>query len=382
MYSVSGYAKMIADNIRMEAYRRALSRAVKPGCVVLDIGTGLGVMALLACQLGARRVYAIEPSDVIQVAQEIAGANGYAERITFIQDYSLRVDLPEPVDVIVSDLRGVLPLLQRHLPSIIDARNRFLAPSGRLIPQQDHIWAALVDAPELYCRRTHPWQDNDYGIDLSAPRKLLSNTIEKGIVRTDQLLTAPQVWATLDYHSIANADVGQEMTWKIDRAGTAHGLSLWFDTILGEDAGFSNAPGLPELIYGSLFLPFTAPLRLAAGDLMLVRLTADLVQDDYIWRWETTVLDQGDQRRVKVAYNQSSFFGMPLSLPQLRKRAAGFTPGLNQEGEIDRQILEMMRGGCSLGEIARQTREKFPDRFASENEALTRAGELSLKYSQ
>ena len=78
------YGFMIADNARMDAYVEALRRAVGSDSVVVDIGAGTGVFSLLACQFGARRVYAIEPAVAIQVAREIAAANGYADRIEFI----------------------------------------------------------------------------------------------------------------------------------------------------------------------------------------------------------------------------------------------------------------------------------------------------------
>src|SRR3954471_21820036 len=106
---------MIADSARMDAYARALRQAIKPGSVVLDIGTGIGIFAMLASQFGARRVYAIEPDDAIQIARQIAAANGYAERVEFFQNLSTRIELPERADIIVSDLRGVLPVFQHHI---------------------------------------------------------------------------------------------------------------------------------------------------------------------------------------------------------------------------------------------------------------------------
>jgi protein arginine N-methyltransferase 1 len=124
MYSVSGYGKMIADAPRMDAYVSALRQAVKPGSVVVDLGSGPGLFALLGCQMGARRVYAIEPDSVIEVARQAAIANGYQDRLVCIQDFSTRVTLPEQADVIVSDLRGVLPWFQQHLPSIVEAPRR------------------------------------------------------------------------------------------------------------------------------------------------------------------------------------------------------------------------------------------------------------------
>src|SRR5450631_1767928 len=120
MYSLSGYGNMIADRIRIEAFMQTLRIAIRPGAVVMDIGTGPGIMAVLACQLGAKRVYAIEPSEVIQAAREIAAANHCADKIEFFEDLSTKVTIPVRVDVIVSDLRGVLPLFEHHIPSIVD----------------------------------------------------------------------------------------------------------------------------------------------------------------------------------------------------------------------------------------------------------------------
>ena len=137
MYDIFGYGSMIADRTRMGAYETALRRAITPGCIVADLGTGTGMMAMMAARMGAAKVYAIEPGDLIQVGRECARANGLADRIEFIQDISTKVSLTCQVDVIVSDMRGVLPLHHSHLASIADARRRFLKPVGVLIPQQD-----------------------------------------------------------------------------------------------------------------------------------------------------------------------------------------------------------------------------------------------------
>lgn len=146
-YDVKGYGDMIADRLRMEPYVRALRQVVRPGCVVLDIGSGTGIFSLLACQAGAAHVHAVEPDDAIHVARATAAANGYGDRITFHQGLSSTISLPAPADVVISDLRGVLPLLQGHLPTIIDARKRHLGPGGVLIPGRDSLWAGVVEAP-------------------------------------------------------------------------------------------------------------------------------------------------------------------------------------------------------------------------------------------
>lgn len=382
MYSISGYGSMIADKGRMDAYVKALRQTVKPNSVVVDIGTGTGIFALLACQFGARKVYAIEPSDAIQVAREIARKNGYGDRIIFIQDVSTKVQLPDLADVIVSDIRGMLPLFQQHIPSIVDARKRLLAEGGILIPQRDILWAAVVEVPHLYDRIVNVWDNNIYGLNMTAARQIVINNWGKGWVAPAQLLTTAQSWESLDYPTIESPDISAELSWTVARSGTGYGISIWFDAILAEGVGFSTAPGMPELVYGNGFLPWLKPVFLEIGDTISVNLQANLVGNDYIWRWNTSVFHQGDLSQVKASFQQSNFFSTPLSLLQLRKSSSDYLPSLNQEGEIDRLILKLMGEGVSLGDIATQVKENFPTCFANWEDALTRVGNLAQKYSK
>ena len=372
---------MIADSVRMDAYARALRQAVKPGSVVLDIGAGTGIFALLACQFGARRVYAIEPCDTIQIAREIAAANGFAERIEFFQVMSTAITLPEPADVIVSDLRGVLPFYQHHLPAIVDARRRLLAPGGVLIPRSDTLWLACVEAEDLYRRITTPWSENKYGLDMQAARQLVTNQWFRCAATTEQVMSEPKFCGTVDFSVVENADFSTEVSSNATRAGTAHGLCVWFDAILADGIHFSNAPDKPDLIYGQAFFPWPQPVALNIGDTVSVALNANLVGDDYLWSWATRILEQGDPGRVKFHFKQSSFFGDPLSPTALRKQAAGFVPELNEEGQIDRLILTMMQDGTSLGEIAQHLVSMYPSQFVHWQNALTRVAKLSAKYS-
>ena len=176
MYSLHFYGRMLADRVRTDAYAEALRRAVKPDSVVLDLGCGPGLFALLACKFGARRVYAVEPDNTINLAREAALANRFADRIEFFQSLSTEITLPEPATIIISDLRGVLPWFQHHIPAIVDARARLLAPDGVLIPRRDVLWVAVVEAADEYEKIVGPWQDNEFGVDLSAGVSRITNT--------------------------------------------------------------------------------------------------------------------------------------------------------------------------------------------------------------
>ena len=385
MYSIADYGAMIADRVRMEAFVRALRETVKPGSVVVDIGTGTGVFALLACRFGARHVYAIEPADAVQVAREMAAANGLADRIEFFQALSADVSLPERADVIVSDIGGILPWFQKHIPSIADARRRFLAPGGVLIPQRDAAWAAVVEAPGLYARHAGPWNDTGLGVDMDAARRLAVNNFSKGRLTREQLLTETRRWATLDYAVVEDPNVRAHVSWTVARSGMGHGLAAGFERTVSNGIQLSNAPDAPdsirpETIYGNAFFPWSSPVWVTAGDLVNVELEARLVGDDYVWAWKTSVLDQGRAGAEKAGFSQSTFFAAPLSPAQLRKRGAGYTPTLNEDGRLARFVLGAMTEGVPLGEIARRVSAGFPGRFACPQDTLSYVADLSQKY--
>jgi protein arginine N-methyltransferase 1 len=316
MYSLHFYGQMLADAVRMDAYAEALRRAVKPDSIVLDLGCGPGLFALLACKLGARRVYAVEPDNAINIAREAAVANGFADRIEFFQNLSTEITLREPATIIISDLRGVLPWFQQHIPAIIDARDRLLAPGGVLIPRSDTLWAAVVEAEDEHGKIVGPWADNKFHLDLSAGVTRITNTWRKTRIRAEELLTEPVRWATLDYYTVSNPDISAELSWRATRTGTAHGVAVWFDADLSEGIGFSNRPGAVGLIYGIGFFPFPRPAPVKEGELIRLKLRADFVQDDYVWRWDTDFTDQ------KIGFRQSTFYGVALSPEQLRKNYA------------------------------------------------------------
>ena len=383
MYSLDGYGSMIADRVRVDAYAQALRETVREGSVVVEIGTGPGIWAVLACQLGARRVYAIEPSAIIQVAREVAASNGCADKIEFFEEFSNRVTLPTRADIVLSDLRGVLPLLERHIPAIVDARGRFLAPGGTLIPRKDTLWAAIVEAPKPYSELVDPWEHNAFDQDLSPARRLIVNHVQKVTVGADRLLTAARLWTTLDYNSVENPDVQGNLEWRVERAGTGHGLVVWFDADLVDGIGFSNAPSESEreTVYGSLFLPWTQPVPLEPGQSLAVNLEAKLIEEDYVWRWTTRIEPQNGSGASPIHFEQSQLAGEVLSAAKLHRRAAAYVPHLSEEGRLRRRTFELMDGEVSLGEIARQLAAEFPERFHRWEQALSYVGAISQEYS-
>ena len=379
MYDVATYGGMIADRGRTSSYDRALRATVRPGAVVLDIGAGPGIMALLACRAGAAKVYAVEPDDVIHLARQIAADNGLSSRIEFIQAMSTDIDLPEKVDGIVADIRGRNPLYGKSIVSIIDARQRFLKPDGWMIPARDTIWAAPVYCTELYDRFIGAWgAEKEFNFDRARLKAV--NNLGGMRLHAGDLVAAPQRWTVLDYKNLEGSNVDGAMRWVMDRATSAHGVCTWFDCETSAGLGYSNSPAASERhIYKQLFFSWPEAVELTVGDQIEFHLRADLIHSDYVWSWRTRLLSG---ERVKAEFRQSSFAGAPLSPERLRKRAQSFVPEPNEDCRIDSVGLDLMNQKLSLEEIAKSLLAKFPTRFKTWNAALTKAADLSERYSK
>ena len=384
-YRLHEYGQMIADRVRMDPYAYALKAAIGPDSVVLDIGAASGIHALLACKFGARHVYAIEPNEAIHLAREAAQENGFSDRITFYHDLSTQVTLPERADVIVSDLRGVLPLFGAHIPAIVDARQRHLAPGGTLIPKRDTLWVALVGAGRVYKELVKPW-DHPYGLAMEEARRIVLNSWTADLTegfRLGNLLMAPHNWAVLDYESILEPDVvSMNSIHKASRDGTAHGLLIWFDAELFEGIGFSNGPqaARPAEVYGRGFFPLLAPVPIAEGDIIKLSIQANLVNGEYAWSWHTHIQAREDATLIKADFKQSNAVDNAFTLKWITGQVKDSRPALGDEGRVDLFILGRMDGRATLDQIAQETQNAFPARFKDQQAALIHVYELAQQY--
>jgi len=385
MYSIGDYGDMIADKVRMDPFAYAMKAKIGPDSVVLDIGTGTGIHALLACKFGARKVYAIEPNDAIHLARELAQANGYADRIEFFQDLSTHVTLPERADVIVSDLRGVLPLYGGHIPTIIDARQRHLAPGGIFIPKRDTIWVSLVESRKVYDELIKPW-DYPYGLSMQEAKQLVLNEwVEENTDTFSQsnLLMEPQIWTVLDYSSIESSGVESSVpTQKATRDGTAHGLLLWFDGELADGIQVSNGPGAEKVaeVYGCGFFPLLEPVTISKGDTIKVDIRADLIESQYTWNWHTRIHSGDNLQAIKANFEQSTNLDSTLESAVLHESVLNFRPSRSESGEIDHFILGMMDSRNTIEQISGQAQAKYPLRFKTQRLAQTYVNGLSQEY--
>ena len=169
---IEWHRDMLADRHRVESFWRVLSEAVGPDDIVVDIGTGTGLLALMAARAGASRVYAIERGDIIELARDIARRNGLDDRIEFVRGDSRQVDLPERADLVIGEVVGSLGVDEEIIDIFGDARRRFLKSGGRLLPDS----LDLIAAPTEEGERRGSWEHNletDCSLDFSPFSELL-----------------------------------------------------------------------------------------------------------------------------------------------------------------------------------------------------------------
>lgn len=142
---------IVTDLARNLAYDEALQRAVKPESRVLEIGTGSGLLAMMAARAGAAHVYTCEMEPAVAIAaREVIARNGFADRITVIGKHSKEIDPAElggPVDILVSEIVGNEMLGEGVLPAMEDAIARLVKPGGAIIPARGTIRIALAHLP-------------------------------------------------------------------------------------------------------------------------------------------------------------------------------------------------------------------------------------------
>jgi len=278
--SLVNHAVLLGDPLRVDAYDRAIRAVVRPGDVVLDVGSGTGLLALLAARAGAARVHAVESMPVASLIRAVALANGLDDRIVVHRADLAALTPVEPVDVIVGEWLGRF-VVDDEMFAAVRASAAWLKPGGRCIPGRVHAMLALVDAPLPEVER---WTAPVRGLDFS-PLLPAARDVAVPRLLPPSALLGPAVVA----HRLAPPAVG---TWpdvqvelQIVRDGGLTALAGWFEAELAPEIWLRTGPG-HTTHWGQLLWPI-APIQVRAGD--RVRAHLRLVADrDWAWRLVVT----------------------------------------------------------------------------------------------
>jgi SAM-dependent methyltransferase len=358
-----------ADSVKIDRYRRALGSLITPDSVVLDLGCGTGLLGLLAVQLGARHVYAVDSGSILELARQIAEANDAGDRITHIRAMSTSVELPELVDIVVADQLGGLAYEPGVLGYYADARERLLKPGGAFVPDRLRLLIAPVQSAELTAEIDF-WTTCPGGFDVSAAAAYASNDVHSPKLDSGDLLAAPVV--AREQPSWVNESFTLEGSFTIEHDGMLQAIGGMFEAVMCGDVLMSNNPRSSDHMehrWNSLY-PLPEPVEVHVGD--VVSATIKVNVDDERVTWRVTVGD-GPNGRV---FNQSTFFASILTHDDLARLAKTHVPRLSPKGAVWRAGLEMVTQGLTVGELERELAARFPSVLSTPHKASEFVGHL------
>ena len=273
--------RMVSDRHRTDAFGAAIREVVQPGDVVLDVGTGTGILAMFAAKAGARQVYAIDATDIAEVATDLVKANGLSDRIQVLHCRAGELQLDQKVDLIISEWLGNAAFGEGMLHVVLDARDRHLTPTGRMLPSKVRVMIAPLDEPILY-NTDGPgfWRERIHDLDFSSLQE-----VELSQGRTMQIRVEPaavlapgQAILELDLLTASVEDVWseQQLEFVPVRDGVLNGFCVWFEAELSRSVLLDTGPFSPETHWAETYMPFS-PRPVRAGE--RVEVSVDLSFD-------------------------------------------------------------------------------------------------------
>jgi len=267
------HRRMVSDVVRVEAFRAGLNLQVKPGAVVLDVGAGTGILSILAVKAGAKKVYAVEPSPIADFTQWLIRDNAMEDRITVVRAGIESAELPEKADVIVFEWMGGYGVDEGMLPLYLLARDRWLKPGGKMIPERVTTWMAPAFDEVLEHDRNF-WHGTPYGVTF---QQFWDWTVDEWhygrhhIMAGDLFAPAQQLWSH-DAYTTTLADSKSMMRTKnrfvMTRPGILNGLALWFDSVIAPGVLLSNAPEALPTHWGRVVFPLERGYQVKPGDVV------------------------------------------------------------------------------------------------------------------
>ncbi|KZT11802.1 S-adenosyl-L-methionine-dependent methyltransferase [Laetiporus sulphureus 93-53] len=235
---------MIQDKVRTATYAKFIMSSTElfRDAIVLDVGCGTGILSLFAARAGARRVFAVDASDIADKARQIVKDNKLDDVITVIRGKIEDIKLPDDVkhvDVIISEWMGYALLYESMLDSVLRARDRFLDPEqGVMAPSQCRMMLGLCEASEVFKERVGFWSDI-YGFDLSAMGNDVYEDAIVDVVGPETMLSEYCMIKDLYLPNINPKQLDFSVPFKLvsiaDRRTKVHALLVYFDVFFAED---------------------------------------------------------------------------------------------------------------------------------------------------
>lgn len=224
---------MLKDTSRTLAYRSAMfkNKHLFKDKVVLDVGCGTGILSMFAVKAGAKHVYSVDMSNIIEKAKEIVTLNGFEDKITLLQGKLEDIHLPvDSVDIIVSEWMGYFLLYESMLDTVLYARDKYLVKGGLILPDKCSMTIAGIEDGEYKDEKIHYWEDV-YGFDYSPFIKVAMSEPMVDTVQNLALVTSAHKFFEFDINTVTKEELtfNSKFSLKALDNELCHAYVVWFD---------------------------------------------------------------------------------------------------------------------------------------------------------
>jgi len=280
---------MMNDEGRNNAYFSAIKLAIDDGSFVLEIGTGSGLLSMMAVANGAEKVVTCETSRTLaETAKKIIDSNGYREKISVVNkkstDLIIGEDLPQRADVVISEILSSEFVGEGVRSTILDANKRLLKKSGRMIPQSGSIRISLLGNNEEVSKALSV--SSVHGYDLSEFNLISQSKINLKLKDKPLLLSNPEDAFTINLNDKYRAVKEEKIIQlHVNQNGSCLGLIQWLWINLYKDIEYENRPGENDTHWSTPIYLFDKPVSVKMGDVLEIRA---VLGEDNVWFYRLT----------------------------------------------------------------------------------------------
>ncbi|KAJ8249878.1 hypothetical protein COCON_G00230940 [Conger conger] len=243
------HEEMLKDEVRTLTYRNSMyhNKHVFKDKIVLDVGSGTGILSMFAAKAGAKHVYGIECSSISEYSEKIIKSNALDSVITIFKGKVEEVELPvEQVDIIISEWMGYCLFYESMLNTVIFARDKWLKPGGLMFPDRAALYVVAIEDRQYKDFKIH-WWENVYGFDMTCIRNVAIKEPLVDIVDNKQVVTNSCLIKEVDIYTVKTEDLSFTSAFclQIQRNDYVHALVTYFNiefTKCHKKTGFSTAP--------------------------------------------------------------------------------------------------------------------------------------------